>query len=354
MERPQVEIQPKQRDITGEIVYLDEMRRQNEEPQPFAELGDTAIRMYESQVDAYGDGERPKIMDEYEHHDNAPSAVVASCVALANELLALKKPESSFTFVDIAVEDNPDSVLAKLQDMPAAGVLSGEDEQLAIESDGEYYPVLDIRKHDAELVGVGVRVWGWDDHKTVFTNEEGEQYKYPEHALVYPSDEQSSTRRLELSFGYYDKTAGSFSESVSLYLRDNGTATISSNVSAAAYAETGYEGHKGESLNEVSEEAIAEFGDLIAEIVGDKPQSIAMRINDRLEEVAEAAATQSAKQAVQDLIQATWPAQANYFLTSVPEDTDTTLAEQLSNEATADAATAAIKLIIEDWEQALS
>jgi hypothetical protein len=115
MERPQAEIQTKQRDITAEIVYLDEMRRRNEVPKPFLELGDMAIQMYETEAATFADGKRPDIMDEYEQHDRKPSKVVASCTLLADELLKLKEPNSRLTFVDIAVEASPDTVLAKLQ-----------------------------------------------------------------------------------------------------------------------------------------------------------------------------------------------------------------------------------------------
>lgn len=279
MERPQVKNQTKQRVITGEILYLDEMRRQNEFPELFAELGNTAIQSYEAQADGYAKKSRPDIMNDYEKFDNTPSEVVASCTELANELLALKDPESRLTFVDIAVEASTSTVLEKLKTINAGSVLSAEDEQLAIESNGEYYPVLDIRKQNSELVGVSLRAWGWDDAKYVFTNNEDEQYEYSKHVLVYPSDEKSSIRQLEISFSYDDEESGEFSESVSLYISPNGAATISSKVWAMAYAETGYEGHKRVSLDSPTDEDIAAFGDLVAEIVGDNPETVFGKIN---------------------------------------------------------------------------
>ena len=63
MERPQVEYQPKQRNITGEVMYLSDMRRFNQAPKPFLELSDMAIQLYESEADMFTDGERPDIMD---------------------------------------------------------------------------------------------------------------------------------------------------------------------------------------------------------------------------------------------------------------------------------------------------
>ncbi|MDB5184358.1 MAG: hypothetical protein JWN38_166 [Candidatus Saccharibacteria bacterium] len=350
MERPPAESQTKQREITAEIVYLDEMRRLNQEPKPFLELGDMAMQMYESTADLYTNGERPEIMDAYEQYDPKPSEVVASCTALADELLTFKEADSPLTFVDIVIKANPDDVLAKLQTIAAGSILAGNDAQLAIPSEGEYYPILDMRKQNAKLGGVGLRVWGWDDPKYIFTNKPGEPYKYPENALLYPSDEKSSTRQIELSFSYRDAEAGSFTESVSLFLTAHGSASISSNIWASAYAETGYEGHGGSSLQDPSDENIAAFGDLIAEIVGDTPESISMYINNQLRAIAEAAASPAARQAIEDLITATWPAQASYFLRRRLQGTDTSIARQLRDETTADAAIAAIQTIIAEWK----
>lgn len=350
MERPQVTTRAMQRDITGEVVYLDEMRRQNIAPDAFLELGDMAIQMYEAGANMYPNGERPDIMDEYEQYDGRTSEVVASCIALADVLLTLKEPGSQFTFVNVAVELSPETVLDKLKAISVGSILSDDDEQLAIASDGEYYPKLDMRKQGVKLSGVGLRIWGWDDIKYVFTNKEGELYEYPRHALVYPSDEKSSTRQLELSFSYRNKESTSFTESISLYLTAGGSTTISSNVWAMAYAETGYEGHGGSSLQNLTDEDIAAFGDLVAQIVGDKPESVSMKLNQRLQELTDAAVTPFAKQAVQDLIKASWPAQAHYFLTRRQEDSDYTIAGQLCHETTAEVATAALHTIIKEWK----
>lgn len=345
MERPQITDEQTHRSLTGEIVYLDESRRNNEAPRLYQELGESAIQMYERQAAMYGDDERPAIMDEYEQHDHKPSEAVASCKALADELLALKNPDSTLTFEDFVVEVEPEAVLDKLASISAGSVLAANDEQLAIQSKSEYYPLLDIRKQNAKLIGVGLRVWGWDDKKYVYATPDGESYKYPDHLLMYPSNEKNSTRELELTFGYMNDSTR-FTESVSLYIYPRGSVTISSQVWADAYAETGYEGHGGRSLEKVSDKEIAAFGDLIAETVGDEPKSVAMAIRQQLQELIETAATASAQQAVQNLIELTWPAQANYLLTRSREGEDRTIAELLHDEATAEAAVAAIEEII--------
>lgn len=351
MERPHGETQPKQREVTGEIVYLDEMRRRNERPQPFLELADMAIQMYQTEAAMYPEDQRPAIMDAYEQYDYNPSEVAASCKALASELLALKKPDSPLSFVDIVIEPGAETVLAKLQAIKAGNLLADDDAQLAIPSDGKYYPVLDMRKENARLAGVGLRVWGWDYDKHVFTNKHGEPYNYPENALFYPSTEKSASRQLELSFSYRGENGEDFTESISLYMTPEGSASFSSIITSMAYAETGYEGHGGSSLDSVADEDIAAFGDLIAEVVGDQPESVAMRIDRKLQELTEAAATPAAQQAVQDLIEATWPAQANYFLKRRQEGVDHTIAEQLCNPTTADTGVEAVRTVIAEWQE---
>src|SRR5438309_252759 len=107
MERPKVEALSTTRNITGEILYLDEMRRQNESPKPYAELSDSAIQMYEAEADAYTADNRPAIMEEYERYDTSLSETLASCMALTDELLKLKESDSSLTFIDIAIATSP-------------------------------------------------------------------------------------------------------------------------------------------------------------------------------------------------------------------------------------------------------
>lgn len=348
MEMPQP-TQQFQRKVTGEIVYLDEMRRRNQKPKQYLDLSDMAIQMYETEACFYDGDNRPDIMDEYDLHDYDPSEAVGSCTALAGELLALKEEGSRSTFVDIAVEANPDVVLERLGAIAAGSLLAGEDEQLAIPSAGEYYPVLDIRKQNSALVDVGLRVWGWDDPKIIFTNREGEQYKHPEHELVYPSDETSSTRQLELSFDYRDASAGNYSESITLHLPANGSAAISRNIWAMAYAETGYEGHDQQALDNLTDDDIAAFGHLIAEIVGDTPMSVSAKIEQRLQEIINDTVTETARQAVRSLQDATWPAQAIYLLNTRFEGEDKTLAQQLCDEETADAASEKVNMMTKRW-----
>ncbi len=357
MERPKGDIQPKRRRVTGEVLYLDAMRATGTFPESYSQLGRGVIRAYQARADALvGAGARIPILDDYERYDQIPGEVVASCIALTDELLKLKEPDSPLIFVDVVVESKPGDVLARLQSIAAGKLLAADDEQLAIPSDGDYYPILDMRKENAKLVGVRLTAWGWDDAKYVNTNEENEPYDRTKHLLVYPSDETSSMRRLELSFAYSDghseEQSGGFTESVSLTVHTRGNATISSHVWAPAYAETGYEGHKGESLSDFSDDDIAAFGDLIAEIVGDEPESLGMKIDRAIRELTEAAVTPSGRQAIEDLVATTWPAQARYLLTQKRDGAGKTIAEELSEVESSDEAVKAVKAIMSEWKKA--
>lgn len=355
MERPNVKNQLKQREVTGEIVFLDEMRRNGSGyPGKFDELNETAIEIYNVKADTYRNvytfhGVRPEIMDLYEEYDGRLSDTEASCIALADELLTLKDKKSPLTFVDICIDQSAAGVLGKLKSLRAGELLTANDEQLAIESSGEHYPILDMRKEQADLIGVSLRVWGWNHEKYTYTDSSEEKPDFKRTLLAYPADEKLAQRQLEVTFSYYNSQAvkdgsGHFNESVSLMVTEHGQASLFRSISAMAYAETGYEGHKHQRLEDIDEADIAAFGDFIAEIVGDIPESIGMRQDRRLAEVVDAAASEQAKRAIRELIDVTWPAQANLILNLKPKGFDETLAQLLGSEDSADRAAALLRL----------
>jgi hypothetical protein len=345
MERPSIKYEPKQREVTGEIVYLDEKRRRKEEPSLYLELSDMAIQNYEEAAGMMRSrGVRPEIMDDYEKYDHKVSDTVASCSALADVLFSLKEQGNKLTFVDIVVFEDAKTVLDKLSLISAGKVLADNNQQLAF-SDDPNYPSLDIRKESSKLISTGLTVWRWDSPKYCYTHAKDEQYRYPEHKLTYPADETSPTRQIELKFTYESQDSTMFKESVSLFLYASGQPSISSEIWVSKYAETGYEGHGGSTLRDISEEDVANFGDLIAEIVGDEPLSYEMLIDQRLEEITNAAATEKAQQAIQNLVESTWPAQALYILRCRPKDGEKSYAKSLCDEETSDSAANAINEI---------
>lgn len=358
MERPKIENKPKTRKITGEIVYFDHVRRmQNEFPKKFEELSDMAIDMYDHEAALYEHhGKRPEIMDLYDEYDGNLTDAEASCIALADELLALKEEKSPLTFLDICVDVPPKDVLRTLQQIRAGELLAADNEQLAIKSNGEYYPVLDMRKEQAEVVGVGLRVWGWNHEKYTFTNPDKRNVHPVKDLLMFPSDEKQAQRQIELTFSYLSGQVAEekpqyFTESVSLMVSEGSGASMYSTVYSPAYAETGYEGHGGKSLESVQEGDVAAFGDLVAEIVGDVPESVAIRESREVYEIVERAVNLQIAEAILELINLTWPAQANYILSQRANGSTKTIAEAAQSEDSAELALMVVRAHIADWKK---
>ncbi len=68
-----------------------------------------------------------------------------------------------------------------------------------------------------------------------------------------------------------------------------------------------------------------------------------MLMSEKLQEVAETAATEQARLAVYDLIESTWPAQALYVLASRPNGRSENIAQMLRSEESANLAAVEIK-----------
>lgn len=352
MERPKVTYTPRERAVTGEIMYFNDMRRLNEHPDDYTNLSDMAIQMYEMEAAAYQESDmRPAILDTLEQYDDKLTDTEASCLALADELLALRDEDSRWTFVDIAVSQPAEEVMAMLQAAGLGRALAADDEQLAIESDGAYYPVLDAKKVGARLVGVGLRVWGWDDKKYVFTNGPDELFDHKKHILRYPGNETIARRQVELQFSYITANDISVSESISLHIDSHTGSSIHRSIWMPAYAETGYEGHGGAELDDCSDTDVAAFGDLVARIVGDVPESMQMHNERLLRELTEKVATPEASAAIQRLIDATWPAQALHILMLRMKESGMTVGESLCDGVSVAAGIEAIDKVMRAWNE---
>lgn len=256
--------------------------------------------------------ERPqgRIEQPKDKYDYELTQLEVDAIALADELLK-KKPEGSpITFVDIVLQGDHDQMLAEIQQSPYGQLLATPDEQLAIDSKGEHYPILDVRKENGRLVGVGLRVWGWEHEKVRYTNPEKKNppFKYKK----YPG-EKDKTRQLEIAMSY-QVGRQTVTEEISLYF---GTATnmrAHSQLHMMAYAETGYEGHGGKSMKKLSDEQVYWFLDFIARQVGDEPKSVAEVQEEQIESVRVIARRQGVLEAIDELIDGTWNAQANYLM----------------------------------------
>ncbi len=317
MERPKVhEVTPVQREVTPEIIYLDMMRRAQRWPEPYEKVSDIARQAYERDAEVYRKyGVRPAIMDEYERYDSPTSPLEASCVALADELLSHKDEEMLLTFVDIVATMPPDEVAERLKQIDVK-MLANDDEQLALESDGSYYPILDVRKCDATLTGVRVNIWGWDDEKHIKVGR-----KKDRGMLVYPSDEKFRRRKIELMLDY-DHPVSQFYESVHVTVGDVTEPYMGRSIWMPAYAATGYEGHHHTAIT-ASKRRVAQFADLVAEMVGDVPESTEEYHERLYAEYEQQVVSPTAQEYLREWVENTFVEQVLYDLQRLPVDTDT-------------------------------
>ncbi|MCA9327968.1 hypothetical protein KDA14_05555, partial [Candidatus Saccharibacteria bacterium] len=218
--------------------------------------------------------ERP--LDEYDHE---LTQLQTDAIALADELLKLKEEGSSWSFVDIVFEGDRSEMLEEIESGPLVSLLYAPNEQMAIESDGSYYPTLDVRKENGQLQGIGLRVWGWDYEKTrrIPSRDQNPSYDYK----TYPG-EVDKTREIEIAMSY---KVGKEHVTEMLKLYVNAARPdyiyISSQLSMPTYAETGYEGHGGKS-DDIDEEGMYWLLDFVARHVGDEPKSIAQLQRERV------------------------------------------------------------------------
>lgn len=255
--------------------------------------------------------ERPRAdiqpaQDEFDHELSQPQA---DGIALADELLKLKEGNSPLTFVDIVLEGNKNDLLAEIENGPIAQLLAAPDQQLAMPSDGSYYPILDVRKENGRLIGIGLRVWGWDDEKWRYIDN---NEKPPYNIRKYPG-EIDKTRQLEIAMSYRVGRE-TVTEELSLHFGTAGYIRASSQLHMAAYAETGYEGHGGKGTSNLDDEAVYWFLDFIAKHVGDEPKSVFMLQQERINKIRDTAERNGMLSAIDDLVEGTWEAQALYIM----------------------------------------
>lgn len=249
--------------------------------------------------------------DQYDH-ELTPDQVMFT--ELADALLEHRDEHSGLTFVDIVVDQPPSDVLSQLRDLRLGELLADQSQQLAIQSDGSHYPILDIKKEDGELLGVDVRAWGWGHEKIRYTDIHKKDITYPREYIEYPG-EYDKVRQIDIQFSYRIK-GESVVESCTLYGSTSGPGyiTASSSLGMSAYAETGYEGHGGKRLDNLTDEDVVEFLELVAKITGDNPKSYAEKCREELESFDAKLSEYGLSGMVRELVDASWSAQAYYEL----------------------------------------
>jgi len=292
--------------------------------------------------------ERPKTIYEQPIDDHELTKAQQDTIALSDELLT-HKPENSLTFVDIVLAGDHNAMLAEIEAGPLNYLLASPQKQLAYESDGEYYPKLDVRKEFTTYTGMSLRVWGWDDEKVRRTNH---QTQPPYDLTRYPG-EIDKTRQLELGMCY---AVGDehVTESLSLYAStaQPGFLQASSKIFMTAYMEQGYEGHGGKSDIHVRDEAVEWLLDFVAKHVGDQPQSAQEYHQEVIDAIRQKAEQHGVLEAVDELIAATWNAQAIYLMRRPCKLLDgSSVAQCLDDPERAAQAAEAARAITRRWQE---
>lgn len=278
--------------------------------------------------------ERPEaeIKTPTDQYDYEVEPVSADMIALTDALLEHKDTTSSLTFVDIVVSASREEALARLTSSRAGELIAHEDEQLAIESAGDYYPQLDIRKKKGAFTGVSVRAWGWNDPKYRYTDLNKEEVTYPREFKEYEG-EVDKTRQLDISL-HYAIGGTTVVETITMYGSSIGhdMPLIGREVWVSAYAETGYEGHKAKRLENVTKKDVYELLDIVAEIVGDTPESYRELQVKQLNVLRSALEVHGEGWIIDTLLKNSYPAQVLYDLKLARDNLQgSSLEEAISN-----------------------
>ncbi|TXG77521.1 hypothetical protein E6P97_01515 [Patescibacteria group bacterium] len=170
--------------------------------------------------------------------------------------------------VDLA--GDAQEIIAKVEQSDLGDLLAKPGEQLAIESDGSHYPILDIRKEVLILEDISVGAWGWDHDKIRYTDTDQPKPVFPRKYRRY-KNETDAVRQIDLTMDYRSIDGGRVQETVSIYTSSSSRDYYyaASSIWVSAYAETGYEGHKQVIKDDVSARTVEDFLSLIARYIED-------------------------------------------------------------------------------------
>lgn len=252
---------------------------------------------------------RARIKSPEDEYDYELTQLQTDLLEFGRELCSLKE-NNRLTFVDFILQGDDNEMLAELESGPMSEFLAGQREQLAIPSDGSYYPKLDLSKNKAKFYGMVLRVFGWKSDKMRYTNlytrKDSDPYEWKEYER-----EEDWTYEFSLGMSYAcDKEV--FSESLAMTVGsarpDN--LRINSQVFAHAYAETGYEGHGGHGASDPTDEQVVWLADFIAKHLGDRPITVEEYQRSQLNKLSQRVEELGGEGLVEKLVKYTWEAQA--------------------------------------------
>ncbi len=271
MERPQGSWQPPQRQMTGEVLYFQDAQANGQRIAEFSKLPESAQQQFEKDAQTMRSlGAKSDLLLLYEQHDIAPSPLSVSCRALAEALLALEGSEGENNHANVRVVMDSSEILDKLSTLRIAELIAPADEQLALPPESAEAEEVDFKKVDARFIGVGLDIW----HEVQPRND-----GMPPESMPYPADEKSHRFSLDLSLQYLHPVHGSIVETLSLHIDSAGGIMLASQIESPVYEQAMANGYKAKKLESVTDTDTAAFADLIAEVVGDEPETVAQHSN---------------------------------------------------------------------------
>lgn len=185
---------------------------------------------------------------------------------LCDEILAHMPEQYLLTFWDIHAKADGNDIQEKLRASSIGDLLLKDGDTLSAPGNHEYYPDLRLYVGKAALIGVSVRAWGWeyDKHRI---NPNGPDK--PPYDIIYYPGEQDWTRQLDISLHYSNGNQAA-SQTVTTQTGSSSAGhlpSVSRDVSAMAYAETGYEGHNQAWRNAQSTSEIEDFVALAKDVI---------------------------------------------------------------------------------------
>ena len=188
---------------------------------------------------------------------------------ICDEILYLKPEQIRLTFWDVASGADPMQVQQRLRATSLGDLLLKHGETLSGPAAGGYYPDLGLYIGQAELEGVSVRAWGWEHDKYRINPEASE--KPPYDVIEYPGEIDWS-RQLDISL-HYTNARQTARQTISMQTGSNEAGQLPAafrDVSAMAYAESGYGGHNQLWRSAHSEEEVAVFIALARDLINDR------------------------------------------------------------------------------------
>jgi hypothetical protein len=194
--------------------------------------------------------------------------------SLADEILAFKPVGADITFWPLSSRINPENTQSRLRAATFGDLLLNDGDTLSSPTPSDYRPDLGLYVGKATLEGVGITAWGWEYDKVRIFSETPDQPP-PFEVVRYPG-EIDWARQIDVKL-FYKGTIHAATQSVTTStssIRSGQTPSISRDVRAMAYAETGYEGHNQVYRDDFSEDDVINLLEIAREVFDQRVEQV--------------------------------------------------------------------------------